>query len=341
MAVAMLVLSACGAGTEGVDTQVAATAETGTTEPAVVTVTPAVPPSTVVAAADATVLPVETVPPTVPSTPAPPAPAGPSCDPSVISTDLGASGVEVIEGLCLDGWAYVETCVGAECGDSQVLLRHDAMRWGLYTAFPSPKCRSEVLDAGAPIAIVDRINWACDAPVPAAAPTPAGALVLRPGDSGELVRRLQQELRDRGYAVDLDGQFGPGTEAAVREEQRDVGVEADGLVGPQTRAAFGIGDATASPYRSTAEFVNALIARLNGDRSVSVPADAVVAIGEIDIPGVDWTAQGAESGPAGRTLTSIVYSGEGGVYLYGQICTRPAADGTIAWCGLWNLAAHG
>lgn len=59
---------------------------------------------------------------------------------------------------------------------------------------------------------------------------------LRRGDEGEDVRRLQQALVKAGYKLEVDGKYGRGTMAAVREFQRKNGLQADGNTGPQTRA---------------------------------------------------------------------------------------------------------
>jgi len=61
-------------------------------------------------------------------------------------------------------------------------------------------------------------------------PPPA---TLRKGSSGEKVRDLQAALR-----LPVDGQFGPMTEAAVKEFQKKNGLVADGVVGPMTFAAM-------------------------------------------------------------------------------------------------------
>lgn len=51
------------------------------------------------------------------------------------------------------------------------------------------------------------------------------------------VHRLQRALIRAGFDLDDDGLFGRGTEAAVKEFQRDNGLVADGIVGPKTWAA--------------------------------------------------------------------------------------------------------
>jgi chitosanase len=57
---------------------------------------------------------------------------------------------------------------------------------------------------------------------------------------GDDVRELQQALKGQGIQVDVDGVFGPGTEAAVKEYQRNAGLSVDGKVGGNTRTALGI-----------------------------------------------------------------------------------------------------
>ena len=66
-----------------------------------------------------------------------------------------------------------------------------------------------------------------------AAADSAGRPTLRRGDRGDLVKRIQTRLQ-----VDADGTFGPATEAALRQFQRDHGLVPDGIAGPRTWAAL-------------------------------------------------------------------------------------------------------
>jgi peptidoglycan hydrolase-like protein with peptidoglycan-binding domain len=54
---------------------------------------------------------------------------------------------------------------------------------------------------------------------------------LRRGSKGDAVKQMQQKL-----GIPADGDFGPGTEAAVRKWQAANGLAADGIVGPATLA---------------------------------------------------------------------------------------------------------
>ena len=66
--------------------------------------------------------------------------------------------------------------------------------------------------------------------------------VLKQGSSGAEVIALQTKLKDRGFDPNgVDGNFGPGTEKAVRAFQRSKGLEADGKAGPNTLAALQLG----------------------------------------------------------------------------------------------------
>lgn len=69
------------------------------------------------------------------------------------------------------------------------------------------------------------------------------AVILRPGDSNDLVRLLQARL-NRDYPLysnlTVDGIYGPRTTAVVREFQRRAGLVADGIAGPATLGRLGL-----------------------------------------------------------------------------------------------------
>jgi peptidoglycan hydrolase-like protein with peptidoglycan-binding domain len=56
-------------------------------------------------------------------------------------------------------------------------------------------------------------------------------ILLKVGTSGETVKKLQQAL-----GVTADGQFGSGTEKAVKDFQQKNGLATDGIAGPATLA---------------------------------------------------------------------------------------------------------
>ena len=57
---------------------------------------------------------------------------------------------------------------------------------------------------------------------------------LQEGSYGEDVKKLQQELTAKGYTLDIDGQYGPKTAAAVKQYQKANALAADGIAGAQT-----------------------------------------------------------------------------------------------------------
>lgn len=54
------------------------------------------------------------------------------------------------------------------------------------------------------------------------------------GSSGAYVRQLQSALNKYGYGLDVDGGFGPKTQAAVRDYQTQNHLRVDGVVGNET-----------------------------------------------------------------------------------------------------------
>jgi len=77
----------------------------------------------------------------------------------------------------------------------------------------------------ADISVADRMGGA----------SAAGDVVVKRGDRGDAVRKIQSAL-----GVAADGVFGPVTESAVKRFQRRKGLVVDGIVGPQTRGALGL-----------------------------------------------------------------------------------------------------
>lgn len=64
------------------------------------------------------------------------------------------------------------------------------------------------------------------------------------GSKGEEVRKIQEKLKTLGiYRGPLDGDFGGGTDSAVRLFQQREGLEADGVVGPATWGKLMAGEA--------------------------------------------------------------------------------------------------
>lgn len=59
------------------------------------------------------------------------------------------------------------------------------------------------------------------------------------GDEGQEVLSIQKRLVELHYTIsNLDGDFGPETETAVKKFQSDIGLEADGIIGPTTYKAL-------------------------------------------------------------------------------------------------------
>ena len=63
----------------------------------------------------------------------------------------------------------------------------------------------------------------------------SGEVVLKKGDHGPAVAKVQRKLR-----LTADGEFGPQTVRAVKRFQRRHQLPADGAVGPATRRALGL-----------------------------------------------------------------------------------------------------
>ncbi len=63
-------------------------------------------------------------------------------------------------------------------------------------------------------------------------------LMFKEGSKGGGTREIQTGLNKLGYSLEVDGEFGPLTTAAVVQFQNDHGLEADGIVGKNTWTAL-------------------------------------------------------------------------------------------------------
>lgn len=64
---------------------------------------------------------------------------------------------------------------------------------------------------------------------------------LKMGSKGTAVKNLQKRLKELGFNPGMiDGDFGPGVQAAVLAFQKSKGLLADGTAGPRTLAALGL-----------------------------------------------------------------------------------------------------
>ena len=74
-------------------------------------------------------------------------------------------------------------------------------------------------------------------------PTQTGAMsdgMLKQGEKGEDVTRLQEALNKNGAKLEADGNFGPATKAAVETYQRSHNLDSDGVAGAKTLTALGL-----------------------------------------------------------------------------------------------------
>ena len=85
------------------------------------------------------------------------------------------------------------------------------------------------------------VDYTGTAPEPAPEPEPAKKPTVRRGNRNVYVKEMQTDLTKLGYSLGIcgiDGDFGPATEKAVKEFQRDHGLTQDGVCGEKTWKAL-------------------------------------------------------------------------------------------------------
>ena len=122
------------------------------------------------------------------------------------------------------------------------------------------------------------------------------------GASGAEVRSLQESLKALGADIEVDGKYGPKTQAAVREFQEKHNIKVDGLAGPQTRATINGAKRAEAEKKAEAEKVDTPDSKGTGvnDSALGQEAAAKADAGKIDTPdskgtGVNDSALGQEA----------------------------------------------
>lgn len=121
---------------------------------------------------------------------------------------------------------------------------HTGWAWKAYTGANPHTSHIHVSFGDAASAYDSTAPWNIKA-IGAAPPAPSSGVrhthatpTLRRGMKGQAVRDLQADLRRRGSAVSIDGDFGPATANAVTSFQRRARIGVDGVCGPGTWRAL-------------------------------------------------------------------------------------------------------
>lgn len=106
---------------------------------------------------------------------------------------------------------------------------------------------------------------------------------LRHGDRSQAVRILQKNLNQHGAKLEIDGDYGDGTEAAVRAYQLKMGLVVDGVAGSKTQGA--LAGADYQLLLKNADLVSAA-------ERLGVPLASVYAVNEVESKGAGFLDNG-------------------------------------------------
>lgn len=127
--------------------------------------------------------------------------------------------------------------------------------------------------------------------------------VYKQGSRGEVVKKIQQKLKNWGYyGGGVDGIFGAQTKKAVVYFQKKNGLTADGIVGAKTLAALGISDKSPSTG-SSGSYTNSdinLLARLIYGEARGESYTGQVAVGAVVLNRV-------KSASFPNTISGVIY----------------------------------
>lgn len=143
---------------------------------------------------------------------------------------------------------------------------------------------------------------------------------IKIGAQGEEVTRIQTALTEKGYfSSAIDGIFGEKTLAAVKNFQRDSGLDADGIVGPLTMEALGLSEGSSGGHGGFSQSDLDLMARIISAESRGEPYEGQVAVGAVILNRMEHP-----SFP--NTLSGVIYQPGAFSCLYDGGVNAPVAD---------------
>ena len=157
------------------------------------------------------------------------------CSAAAIMADTGVA-MTGDPSRCGAGWAVIAPvgCGGYEPGSTNYLecedfdVFHVTQDGWVYDGTRYSGCAEFLAGGGlSPLTALAWIPW-CNG-------EPPQRSNIEPGSTGDRVTSLQIALVALGYPIAVDGEYGPSTEAAVRDFQSRNGLEVDGIAGPNTQ----------------------------------------------------------------------------------------------------------
>mgnify|MGYP003291719773 CR=1 FL=1 len=100
---------------------------------------------------------------------------------------------------------------------------------------------------------------------------------IRYGSSGNDVKKLQEKLNSAGYKLDVDGQFGSKTQAAVKDYQQKNGLSVDGIVGTNTWGSLTGGSKNTTSQSTSTKTSNTTKKNTTDSRPTYKQSDALTA----------------------------------------------------------------
>jgi hypothetical protein len=161
---------------------------------------------------------------------------------------------------------------------------------------------------------------------------PVLVVAVRQGSAGEAVRAAQTQLNRHGASLAVDGQFGQGTDRAVRDFQAAHGLAADGVIGTQTWQTL-VGSAVGNPGGYALPLARAAAGRSDYAASHwnSTPAvDLMVSY----VPAYALTATVADHYDSTSCGTGLrLLRPDGSRFVYCHLSARTVADGASVTAG--------